>query len=275
MERTLAGSEDVRLVKAFGPDLVYALRPRAFDPATMAVRLYAPARAAVGQPYTAYLIALNRGQDSYGVAPTDLVRVTADWEGASLGAESAEARLPLVVSPGGAAVVPLPLAAPGEAGSYRLSVSAGEGPLGAWAAQGAVEVGAEGDPSFPVPARLADWSVASQVKAGQALDVNLEWLALDYIESSYSVYVKLLRDGQQVAGWDGPPQGGQAPTNSWQPGQVIDDVVTLEVPPDAPAGAYTVEVGMYRYTDLARALTLNDEGMPVERIVLGTVQVQN
>ncbi|MEJ2211333.1 MAG: hypothetical protein P8129_20155 [Anaerolineae bacterium] len=275
MERALAGSEDVHLVKGFGADQVYALRPRTFDPASMTVRLYAPARAAAGRAYTAYLIAINHGQDSYAVAPTDLLRLTADWEGAGLEAESAEARLPLLVLPGGAAVLPLALAAPQAPGSYHLSLSAGDGPLGAWSGEAPVEVGGEGDPSFPVPARLADWSVASQAEAGQPLEVNLKWLALDYIETSYSVYVKLLRDGQQVAGWDGPPGSGQAPTDRWQPGQVIDDVVTLEVPPDASPGEYTVEVGMYRYTDLARALTLNEEGVPVERVVLGTVQVQN
>ncbi|MFN2227936.1 MAG: hypothetical protein ACK2UY_16565, partial [Anaerolineae bacterium] len=275
VEQALAGSEELRLVEAFGADLVYELQPRAFDPATMAVRLYAPARAAAGQPYTAYLIAINHGQDSYAVVPTDRLRVTADWEGAGSRAESVEARLPLLVSPGAAAVVPLPLAAPEAAGSYRLSASAGDGPLGAWSAEGTVEVGGEADLSFPVPARLAGWSVPPQVAASRPLEVNLEWLALDYIDAGYSVYVKLLRDGQQVAGWDGPPQGGQAPTNRWQPGQVIDDVVTLEVPPGAPAGEYIVEVGMYRYTDLARALTLDDEGVPVERVVLGTVQVQN
>lgn len=274
MKRALAGSEDVRLVEAFGTDLVYELRPREFDPADMAVRLYAPSRAAAGQPYTAYLIVLNQGQDSYAVSPTDLVRVTAAWERHDAPPSALETRLPLLTLPGGAAVVPLALTAPEAAGSYRLDVSAGDGPLGPWSAESMVEVGGEMDPSFPIPARLAAWSVPPRVGPGQTLEVSLEWVALDSIDASYSVYVKLLRDGQQVAGWDGPPRDGQAPTDRWQPGQTIDDVVTLTVPLDASAGEYMVEVGMYRYTDLARALTLDSKGVPVDRVVVGRVQVQ-
>jgi hypothetical protein len=55
---------------------------------------------------------------------------------------------------------------------------------------------------------------------------------------------------------------------------VIDDVVTLRVPADIPPGDYIVAVGMYRAEDLAQALTLNGDGEPVARVVLGTVRVE-
>jgi hypothetical protein len=57
------------------------------------------------------------------------------------------------------------------------------------------------------------------------------------------------------------------------PGDTIEDSVTLTVPASASPGDYTVEVGMYRAADLARCLTLNMDGTPVDRIVLGAVHV--
>jgi hypothetical protein len=33
-------------------------------------------------------------------------------------------------------------------------------------------------------------------------------------------------------------------------------------------------VGMYRAEDLARALTLNQDGVPVDRVMLGTVRIR-
>jgi hypothetical protein len=50
--------------------------------------------------------------------------------------------------------------------------------------------------------------------------------------------------------------------------------VTLIVPVGTAPGEYLVEVGMYRASDLARCLTLDPEGLPVERVVLGVVRVE-
>ena len=129
--------------------------------------------------------------------------------------------------------------------------------------------------AFPVPARLEEWDVPAAVRAGEPMPVSLTWRALGKIDAYYSVYVKLLDDGgNAVAGWDGQPGNGQRPTLLWVPGEAVDDLVTLIVPGSAAPGAYTVEAGMYRAEDLARCLTLDGEGRPVERIVLGTVQVE-
>jgi hypothetical protein len=88
------------------------------------------------------------------------------------------------------------------------------------------------------------------------------------------VYVKLLDAGANaVAGWDGQPRDGEAPTLLWVPGEVVEDLVTLSVPDNLPAGEYAVEVGMYRAVDLARCLTLDRDGVPVGQVVLGTVRI--
>jgi hypothetical protein len=151
------------------------------------------------------------------------------------------------------------------------------GPLGTWEAVGdvlVVEPGGGGEADFPVPARLVSWDLPPAVRAGETLTVELAWKALGKIDAYYSVYVKLVdRDGNAIAGWDGEPQAGSASTLLWVPGEIVADTVVLKVPPDAPPGDYSVEVGMYRAGDLTRSLTLNADGSPVERIVLGNVRV--
>lgn len=276
MKQALVGSEALTLVETLGPDEVYQVRQRSFDPVGLAVQSFMPSRAITGQPYTAYVVAVNHDQRSHAVSPTDTQRATVTWETAKAHTTTTvEMRLPLLTSPhGGATVAPLSLVAPTKPGSYRLRIQAQEGPWGEWSSERMVEVGDQADSSFPVPARLAAWSIPADVHPGQPLDVNLTWHALGEIDAYYSTYIKLIDSGwQQIAGWDGPPRNGEAPTNEWLPGEVIDDAVTLMVPADVAPGDYTVEVGMYRAKDLAHALTLTGDDVLVDRVVLGTVRI--
>ncbi len=279
MEQSLLQVDDLALVEAFGTDQVYQVGSRPFDPRDLQVNGYFPPRAMAGEPYVAYVIALNEGPRSYAVQPTDEIQPAVEWRGPGGDRAGARADLPLVTSSrGGAAVIPLPLTAPAMPGTYQLSIGETEGPLGEWGVEGTVEVSEEvsgqGAQAFPVPARLEDWSVPASVRAGDPLPVALRWRALGKIDAYYSVYVKLLdAGGNAIAGWDGQPGNGQLPTLLWTPGEAVDDVVTLIVPAEAAPGGYVVEAGMYRAEDLARCLTLDPEGFPVEQVVLGTVQV--
>jgi hypothetical protein len=187
--------------------------------------------------------------------------------------------LPLVTSPdGGAAVIPLTLTAPAEPGTYRLSLTAQPEPLGSFSAEGEVVVGDAGaapSAQFPVPAQLQGWTLPSTARPGATLQVDLTWRALGKIDAYYSIYVKLLdAAGHAVTGWDGQPQGGAAPTLLWVPGTTIADTVVLDVPSGTEPGDYTVEVGMYRAEDLARAMTLSADGAPLDQVTLGAVRVE-
>ncbi len=44
---------------------------------------------------------------------------------------------------------------------------------------------------------------------------------------------------------DAAPDNGQYSTRLWQPGEVVVETVTLPVPPDRPAGLYTLHIGLY------------------------------
>ncbi len=276
MQAALAQSDELTPVQRFGADQVYEVRPRSFDPASLAVSGYLPPHAAAGQPYTAYLIVINGGLRSYALPPTSLIRPATTWEcadGRTTGQVTAD--LPLVTSPaGGAAIIPLPLAAPPTRGTCRLTIGEQGGPLGEWALDGMVEVGSKGDEAFPVPARLESWQMPSVAHPGDPLPIRLTWRALGKIDAYYSVYVKLLDAGSNtLAGWDGQPGNGAAPTLLWVPGEKIEDTVTLTIPADTPPGDYSVEVGMYRAQDLVRCLTLDADGTPLERVELGRVRV--
>ncbi|HSR31304.1 MAG TPA: hypothetical protein VLY63_12125, partial [Anaerolineae bacterium] len=276
IQDALSQATALALVDRFGSDQVFGVRSRSFDPGSLAVRAYLPPQAAAGEPYTIYVIASNRNSRSYAVQPTDKIQPVVAWQG-SKGEMTVRATgdVPLVTSPhGGAAVIPLPLMAPTTSGTYEMTISEQNGPLGTWEAGGFVEVGDVGEHSFPIPARLEGWDVPLAVRPGDSLPVGLTWRALGKIDAYYSVYVKLLdAEANPIAGWDGQPRNGDAPTLLWVPGQAIDDTVTLSVPENTPSGEYVVEVGMYRAGDLARALTLDGEGAPLDRVILGTVRV--
>jgi hypothetical protein len=276
MQAALAQVGDLSQVKSFGPDLLYEVEPRTFTAGDLKTSVYLPRHAAAGETYTAYVIVVNHGPRSYAVQPTELLQPNVAWQStAGSTTASVSADVPLVTSPGGgAAVIPVPLVAPLSAGTYRLSLGAQTGPLGVWSGSGNVDVGEQGDDAFPVPARLEAWRIPSTAHPGSSLQVDLTWGALGKIDAYYSVYVKLLDTrGNGVAGWDGQPQDGAAPTLLWVPGETITDSVALAIPADVPPGEYTVEVGMYRAEDLARCLTLDVDGKPLDRVVLGTVQV--
>jgi hypothetical protein len=277
MKQILARVDDLEQVTALGSDHVYRLRPRPFDPAGLGVSGYLPPRAVAGRPYTVYLLATNDDARSYAVPPTAVIRATVTWQRADNGTPVlVQGDVPLVTSPrGGVAMIPLPLTAPAAPGTYRLTIEERDSPLGTWAVEGTVEVGDRGDASFPVPAQLAAWHVPPAAQPGHTLSVSLAWRALGKIDAYYSVYVKLLdAENQAIAGWDGQPRNGGAPTLFWVPGETIEDVVDLMVPEDAPPGDYTLEVGMYRAEDLARCLTLDAQGTPRDRVVLGQVRIQ-
>jgi hypothetical protein len=276
MQNVLAQANALTLVQTLDTDRVYAVADRAFDPKALRVDLYLPPHAATGESYTAYVVVVNGGALSYAVEPTGTLQPTVLWTMAGESkSTTATADVPLVTSPdGGAAVIPLALTAPTVPGTYRLSVGEQDGLLGAWQSEGTVQVGDRSDDAFPVPARLESWQAPATAQPGDPLEVHLTWRALGKIDAYYSVYVKLF-DGQDnaVAAWDGQPQNGEAPTLLWVPDEAIQDVVTLAIPEDVPAGVYHLEVGMYRAQDLARCLTLDADGVPLDRVALGTIAV--
>jgi hypothetical protein len=97
---------------------------------------------------------------------------------------------------------------------------------------------------------------------GEMLDVTLRWKSrVNSIGQPFKVFVHLLGPtGNLVAQIDREPQDGRSPTTTWSPGVVVPDVYTLEIPRDAPHGAYQLRVGLYPANNPANRLPVVDPG---------------
>jgi len=103
------------------------------------------------------------------------------------------------------------------------------------------------------------------VAPGGSVTVNLEWQALRAPGDDYTVFVHLLGpDGLLHGQIDGWPVSGTRATSSWAPGERIVDLYVVEVPADAPPGAYQVEIGLYLLSTGQRLPVLNADGVPVD-----------
>jgi hypothetical protein len=82
----------------------------------------------------------------------------------------------------------------------------------------------------------------------EAVQLTLRWSADRFMDTDYSVFVHLVNPEEAdrlVAQGDAPPLEGRWPTSLWQPGVAVDDVHTIPLPPDLPAGTYHLLVGLY------------------------------
>jgi hypothetical protein len=79
-----------------------------------------------------------------------------------------------------------------------------------------------------------------------SLIIDLVWRATASPASSYSAFVHL--EGQAGRIWaqsDSAPANWSRPTTGWVTGEYVLDSHTLQLPPDLPAGTYTLWAGLY------------------------------
>jgi hypothetical protein len=103
-----------------------------------------------------------------------------------------------------------------------------------------------------------------QVQPGQAVQLTLYWECVERLPGDLTVFTHLRdAEGEKRAQVDSPPQGGMYPTYLWDPGERIRDTYRLELPSDAPAGAYRFAVGMYALQTMEREPITTAEGTSV------------
>jgi len=156
----------------------------------------------------------------------------------------------------------LPLSAETSAGQYQLTVGlvdaatesvVEETTLTSLTVEGRSRVFQVPSIQYPLSANLGDQVEllgydldSDQLQAGETVHLTLYWQALDEIEMSYTVFVHLINEENQIWGQrDSVPGNGTLPTTGWVEGEVIADEYEFTVRPDAPPGEYLVEVGMY------------------------------
>jgi len=126
---------------------------------------------------------------------------------------------------------------------------------------------AEETASFGGRVELSYPVVDARLKSGDALALPLRWRALTALDEDYSIFVHLSLPGEApLAQSDGPLQ-----TSAWEEGQQVLDRRALLLPPGAPPGRYTVNVGLYRPSDGTR-LPLDGAGSQ-DALTLGYVEV--
>lgn len=84
-------------------------------------------------------------------------------------------------------------------------------------------------------------------RPGDTVGLTLRWRAMEAIPVSYKVFIHVLTldFGTAIAQRDIEPMNGLRPTNSWTPGEIINDPHQIMIPPNTPAGTYQIRVGLY------------------------------
>jgi len=84
-------------------------------------------------------------------------------------------------------------------------------------------------------------------REGDKLKLTLLWECRERIPDSYTVFTHLLDEGgRYLTGHDSPPDGGNAPTTSWLPGEFVVDVHEIPLPSELRPGQYFLEIGLYK-----------------------------
>jgi 4-amino-4-deoxy-L-arabinose transferase-like glycosyltransferase len=112
---------------------------------------------------------------------------------------------------------------------------------------------------------------------GETIHLTLYWRALAEMDKDYTVFTHVM--GEQDRLWaqmDSQPQGGAAPTSSWQVRQMTEDHYDLTLKPDTPPDVYDIEVGLYLAATGRRLGVLDERGRLLDnRVLLSKVRVVN
>jgi hypothetical protein len=111
---------------------------------------------------------------------------------------------------------------------------------------------------------------------GETIHLTLYWQALAEMGENYSVFTHVLGEENRIwAQKDGWPQGGNAPTSTWEPDQTVVDGYELTLNPDTPPGVYDVEIGLYLAATGERLRIVGEGGRLLDdRVMLSKVRVK-
>jgi hypothetical protein len=115
------------------------------------------------------------------------------------------------------------------------------------------------------------------VRPGDSIEVTLYWLALQEMADNYKVFVHLT--DQEVtrlfAQSDRWPVYNFSPTTRWEPGEIVWDRHTIEIPPDLEPGTYSLDTGAYLLETMQNLEVLDQDGNSVGiSVTLASVEVQ-
>jgi hypothetical protein len=93
---------------------------------------------------------------------------------------------------------------------------------------------------------LLDYSFRGELAPGGDISLSVTWQALDWLDKDYTVFVQALDAGNTIWGQqDIQPRGGERPTSTWVPGEIITDTYGFHMKEDGPPAGYRVIMGFY------------------------------
>lgn len=111
---------------------------------------------------------------------------------------------------------------------------------------------------------------AGRPEPGDWVPLQLDWRTDAPLPTRYKAFVQLLdAQGRLVAGHDGEPGGGLAPTLAWTPGVTVQDRRALILPETLPPGRYTLIAGLYTDGNPGQRLPVGD----ADHWVLETLEI--
>jgi len=118
-------------------------------------------------------------------------------------------------------------------------------------------------------------AAAGYLLPGDTVQAALAWRAGQPPAADIVLSLQLLRgDGQLAAGLDHRPGNGFRPVSGWQPGERITDRLALALPPDAPAGNYTLNLLLYDAQTGERLTVHTADGAAGDALTLARVPVR-
>lgn len=110
---------------------------------------------------------------------------------------------------------------------------------------------------------LLAYRLEGPLRHGATIGLTLYWQGLLPMNTDYTVFVHVLdREGTIWGQCDSMPMGGQRPTSTWTPGEIIEDECQMTIGVQGPREGYTVQLGLYDPNTGVR-LALSDGGTAV------------
>jgi hypothetical protein len=124
---------------------------------------------------------------------------------------------------------------------------------------------------------LVGANLPSQAQAGIELPFTLFWQARAPVDFDYNAFAHLLdAEGNKVAQLDWQPHDamGVLPASTWPVGWRATDTQRLPLPPDLPAGEYTLLVGLYNWQSNERLPAQGERVSGGDAVELGPVRIE-
>ncbi len=121
-----------------------------------------------------------------------------------------------------------------------------------------------------------DLEAPQPLKPNAQVKLILYWRALKATDTPYKVFTHLINTENKIYGQqDKFPLDGARPTTSWAAGEIFTDVYEFQVAPDAPPGAYKLEIGFYDAASLTRLPAFDANGAPLgDHLVFEDLRIQ-